>query len=215
MEDWQEEFRERVRRLQGYCRSHPKEAAETVLLFVLLAISASWYFSGDEAEEQIAVKEPPPAQTQKKAPGAHLAVKGAELAAEDAPITNPFSFEHEERGTMVSRPAKKQDGQEKQAGAAEVEKKPMMPGDSSVHAGPSTAAPAADTSAPAPAEPALVLKGVAQSATQTLAVIRADGKSHFVSVGDTVGGFTVTAIDGDSVTLAGEAEMRVLRLPQH
>lgn len=218
MEDWREEWRERIARLSECCHAHPKETAETVLLVVLLAVAGAWYVSDDE--ETIAVQPKEAVSTPQKeqhAPGARVAVKGAELAAEQGELTNPFSFEHETRAQMAAQPPKKRKDapakddlakQSRQTAAAS----PMAP---SVPTHPTGTDASGSTSADAPAAPPLVLKGVAISDTDAVAVVIEYGQRRFVGVGDTVDGQVVTAIDRDSVTLAGDGGTTVLRLPSY
>jgi len=59
----------------------------------------------------------------------------------------------------------------------------------------------------------LLLKGIARSADTAAASISDGAQTHLLFVGDTVGGYTVSAIGERSVTLAGTAATLTLRLP--
>lgn len=219
MEDWQEDLRDRVARISEYCHAHPKETVETVLLAVLLLFAACWYASDDEETLAVQPKEAPvEPKKEKNTQGTRVTVKGAELAEENAELTNPFSFEHETRAQMAALPPKstKDDKQEKEK--AEKQNKPgssSPPVPAHVPMNAPTARETSNTSLQEPAAPPLVLKGVAISATDAMAVVIEYGQRRFVHIGDSVAGWTVTAIDRDSVTLDGDDGAVILRLPSH
>ena len=140
-----------------------------------------------------------------------LEVKGAEEAEAGGELRNPFSMLHETRAEMAAAPKPAKEAKPQAAEKNEnANAKPAKP----------PAAPVAKDSAPAvdgagtaePQAPALVLKGVASGNGQTLAVIRAGGRSHLVSEGEAVGGYTVASIGDDSVTLDGDGGTLVLQL---
>lgn len=217
MEDWREEWRERIARLSECCHAHPKETAETALLVMLLFIAGVWYVSSED--ETIAVQPKEAVSTPQKeqhAPGARVAVKGAELAAEQGELTNPFSFEHETRAQMAAQPPKKMKEKATAKDGGTNSNKPVIPAPTAPSNAPTNPAGAGTTgSEQTPAAPPLVLKGVAISETDAVAVVIEYGVRRFVSIGDTVDGQAVTAIDRDSVTLAGDNGETVLRLPAH
>ncbi|MCI6285042.1 hypothetical protein [Selenomonas sp.] len=218
MEDWREEWRERIARLSECCHAHPKETAETALLVVLLFVAGVWYVSSED--ETIAVQPKEAVSTPQKeqhAPEARVAVKGAELAAEQGELTNPFSFEHETRAQMAAQPPKKRkDASAKDDVAKQGQQTPVVPPMTpSVPTHPTGTDATSSASTDAPAAPPLVLKGVAISETDAVAVVIEYGQRRFVGVGDTLGGMVVTAIDRDSVTLAGDEGTTVLRLPSY
>ena len=59
----------------------------------------------------------------------------------------------------------------------------------------------------------LLLKGIARSADTAAASISDGAQTHLLFVGDTVGGYTVSAIGERSVTLTGTSATLTLRLP--
>ena len=214
--DEREIWRERWARLREYGHAHPKETVETVLLIVLLFVAGAWYVSADDETLAVQPKEAVNAPQKEQAPlGTRVTVKGAELAGESGELTNPFSFEHETRAQMAAYPPQKKKemsvkddvakrGQETTVATPMSSNVPMQT--------PSTGA-SAGAGQQEPAAPPLVLKGVAISDADAVAVVIEYGARRFVGVGDTVDGMTVTSIDRDSVTLDGGA--MVLRLPVH
>ena len=209
MEEWQEQLREQMEKLHACCHAHPKEAVETALLVVLLLFAGVWFLSsGDEEAMTVAPQDTASAPKPEKASaGTRVAVKGAELAAENGELTNPFSFEHETKQQMAAHPSvkKKTNDAAKTAqanGGALVASSAVAPSSPSGAAG--------DVPTQEAAEPPLVLKGVGISETDAVAVVIAYGTRSFVRVGDEVAGMTVTAMDRDSVTLAGDGGTTVL-----
>ena len=213
MEELRRVLEELGQRLRAFCREQPKQAAEVGALALLLCFAAALFLWENVDDERLALKQPPssaPADAKQNSPS-RLEVKGVDEAEATGELRNPFSMLHETRAEMVAAPkpvkeAKPQAAEKNETANAKPAKPP--------------AAPVAKDSAPAvdgagtaePQAPALVLKGVASGNGQTLAVIRAGGRSHLVSEGEAVGGYTVAAIGDDSVTLDGDGGTLVLQL---
>ena len=214
MEELRRMVKERWQKLRAFCQEQPKQAAEAGALVLLLCFAAALFLWKDADDERLALKQPPatsaPAESKQNGPS-RLEVKGAEEAEAGGELRNPFSMLHETRAEMAAAPkpvkeAKSQAAEKNETANAKPAKPP--------------AAPVAKDSAPAvdgagtaePQAPALVLKGVASGNGQTLAVIRAGGRSHLVSEGEAVGGYTVASIGDDSVTLDGDGGTLVLQL---
>ena len=213
MEELRRVLEELGQRLRAFCREQPKQAAEVGALALLLCFAAALFLWENVDDERLALKQPPssaPADAKQNSPS-RLEVKGAEEAEAGGELRNPFSMLHETRAEMAAAPkpvkeAKSQAAEKNETANAKPAKPP--------------AAPVAKDSAPAvdgagtaePQAPALVLKGVASGNGQTLAVIRAGGRSHLVSEGEAVGGYTVASIGDDSVTLDGDGGTLVLQL---
>ena len=214
MEELRRGMEERWQKLRAFCQEQPKQAAEAGALVLLLCFAAALFLWKDADDERLALKQPPatsaPAESKQNGPS-RFEVKGAEEAEAGGELRNPFSMLHETRAEMVAAPkpvkeAKPQAAEKNETANAKPAKPP--------------AAPVAKDSAPAvdgagtaePQAPALVLKGVASGNGQTLAVIRAGGRSHLVSEGEAVGGYTVASIGDDSVTLDGDGGTLVLQL---
>ena len=214
MEELRRGMEERWQKLRAFCQEQPKQAAEAGALVLLLCFAAALFLWKDADDERLALKQPPatsaPAESKQNGPS-RLEVKGAEEAEAGGELRNPFSMLHETRAEMAAAPkpvkeAKSQAAEKNETANAKPAKPP--------------AAPVAKDSAPAvdgagtaePQAPALVLKGVASGNGQTLAVIRAGGRSHLVSEGEAVGGYTVAVIGDDSVTLDGDGGTLVLQL---
>ena len=217
MEELRRVMEERWQRLRTFCQEQPKQAAEAGALVLLLCFAAALFLWKDADDERLALKQPPPtsvpADATQNSPS-RLEVKGADEAEAAGELRNPFSMLHETREQMAaaSAPSKEkqpQAAEKPDAAKAVDDKKPAAP------KAPSRASVVEDASAAEPPAPALVLKGVASGNGQTLAVIRAGGKSHLVAEGETVGGYTVAAIGDDSVTLAGDGGTLVLQLSNH
>lgn len=214
MEELRRGMEERWQKLRAFCQEQPKQAAEAGALVLLLCFAAALFLWKAADDERLALKQPPatsaPAESKQNGPS-RLEVKGAEEAEAGGELRNPFSMLHETRAEMAAAPkpvkeAKSQAAEKNETANAKPAKPP--------------AAPVAKDSAPAvdgagtaePQAPALVLKGVASGNGQTLAVIRAGGRSHLVSEGEAVGGYTVASIGDDSVTLDGDGGTLVLQL---
>lgn len=211
-----ENWRERWAQVVAYCHVHPKEAAETALLVVLLFVAGAWYFSGEEETMAVQPKEETSAPKKETKPaGTRVSVKGAELAAEDGELTNPFSFEHETRAQMAATSPKKQKeketADEKQTKTATA----SVPSAPATDPNPAPTVGESSTISQEPAAPPLVLKGVAISETDAMAVVIEYGTRKFIHIGEEVAGMSVTAIDRDSVTLVGDSGTMVLRIPPH
>ena len=124
MEDWQERMRRWKERAEAYGKAHPKETAETSLLILLLLFAGAWWLPGDETEGALTVTQQeakPPAKEQRTPP--RIEVKGAAQASEDKPLTNPFSFAHEERSAMQPQPAGKREEQTAKSAEASLDKR--------------------------------------------------------------------------------------------
>ena len=214
MEELRRGMEERWQKLRAFCQEQPKQAAEAGALVLLLCFAAALFLWKDADDERLALKQPPatsaPAESKQNGPS-RLEVKGAEEAEAGGELRNPFSMLHETRAEMAAAPkpvkeAKSQAAEKNETANAKPAKPP--------------AAPVAKDSAPAvdgagtaePQAPALVLQGVASGTGPTLAVIRAGGRSHLVSEGEAVGGYTVASIGDDSVTLDGDGGTLVLQL---
>lgn len=216
VEEWREILRARWAQMVAYCHAHPKESVETALLAVLLFVAGAWYFSGKEEAVAVQPKEEMSSPKKETKPaGTRVTVKGAELAAEGGELTNPFSFEHETRKQMAATPPKKQkeketaDEKQTKTVAAAV---PSAPANAP---GPAMAVGESSTTPQEPVAPPLVLKGVAISETDAMAVVIEYGTRKFVHIGEAVAGMSVTAIDRDSITLEGDDGTTVLRMPPH
>ena len=213
MEELRRVLEELGQRLRAFCREQPKQAAEVGALALLLCFAAALFLWENVDDERLALKQPPssaPADAKQNSPS-RLEVKGVDEAEATGELRNPFSMLHETREQMAAAPAPLKEKQPQAAGTPDAAKAADSPKNALPKA-PSRASVVEDASAAEPPAPALVLKGVASGNGQTLAVIRADGKSHLVSEGETVGGYTVAAIGDDSVTLAGDGGTLVLQL---
>ena len=159
-------------------------------------------------------KQPPvetPGTAQKPNGPSRIEVKGSEEAEAGGELRNPFSMLHETRAEMAAasqsaKEATPQASEKDETANAKAAKQSALP------AAKTSASAVEDMGAAEPQAPALVLKGVASGNGETVAVIRAEGKSKIVTEGENVGGYTVAAIDGDSVTLMGDGGTMVLQL---
>ena len=214
MEELRRVVGERWQMLLAFCRERPRQAAEAGALAVLLCFSAALLLWDASSEEQLTLKQPPvetPSTAQKPNGPSRIEVKGSEEAEAGGELRNPFSMLHETRAEMAAasqsaKEATPQASEKDETANAKAAKQPALP------AAKNSAPAVEDMGTAEPQAPALVLKGVASGNGETVAVIRAEGKSKIVTEGENVGGYTVAAIDGDSVTLMGDGGTLVLQL---
>ncbi|MDY6269157.1 MAG: hypothetical protein SPL39_09385 [Selenomonadaceae bacterium] len=214
MEELRRVVGERWQMLLAFCRERPRQAAEAGALSVLLCFAAALLLWDASSEEQLTLKQPPvetPSTAQKPNGPSRIEVKGSEEAEAGGELRNPFSMLHETRAEMAAasqsaKEATPQASEKDETANAKAAKQSALP------AAKTSASAVEDMGAAEPQAPALVLKGVASGNGETVAVIRAEGKSKIVTEGENVGGYTVAAIDGDSVTLMGDGGTLVLQL---
>jgi hypothetical protein len=191
--------------LRAFLRTHPRPLALTAVCCLLLALLAYETMAGDTPTLRRAAAVPQPNASQPSAPQQAPApvkkILGAEEARTGAPLTNPFSLQHETRQARNQPSAAPQKPAAAAPPAAAVAGPPP----------PATAASSPIPAAPAPAP--LVLEGIARSADEAAASISDGAQTHLLFVGDSIGGYTVSAIGERSVTLTGASGTLILRLP--
>ena len=190
--------------LRAFLRTHPRPLALTAVCCLLLALLAYETMAGDTPTLRRAAAVPQPNASQPSAPQQAPApvkkILGAEAARAGTPLTNPFSLQHETRQARS------------QPDAAHARPAAAAPPATAAGPPPRSAAATSPTP-PAPAPVPLLLKGIARSADTAAASISDGAQTHLLFVGDTVGGYTVSAIGERSVTLTGTAATLTLRLP--
>lgn len=190
--------------LRAFLRTHPRPLALAAVCCLLLALLAYETMAGDTPALRRAAAVPQPGAAQSDAPQQAPApvkkILGAEEARTGAPLTNPFSLQHETRQARSQPSAAPPKPAAAAPPAAAVAEPP-----------PATAASSPIPSAPAPAP--LVLEGIARSANEAAASISDGAQTHLLFVGDSIGGYTVSAIGERSVTLTGASATLILRLP--
>ena len=176
-------------------------AAACCLLLALLAYETT---AGDTPALRRAAAVPQPSASQPSAPQQAPApvkkILGAEAARAGTTLTNPFSLQHETRQARS------------QPDAAHARPAAAAPPATAAGPPPRSAAATSPTP-PAPAPVPLLLKGIARSADTAAASISDGAQTHLLFVGDTVGGYTLSAIGERSVTLTGTSATLTLRLP--
>ena len=195
----------KLQALRAFLHAHPRPLLLAAACCLLLALLAYETTAGDTPALRRAAAVPQPNASQPSAPQQAPApvkkILGAEEARTGAPLTNPFSLQHETRQARSQPNAAPQ----KPAAAAPP---------AAAVAGPPPPATAASSPIPAaPAPPPLVLAGIARSADEAAASISDGAQTHRLFVGDSIGGYTVSAIGERSVTLTGASGTLILRLP--
>lgn len=192
--------------LRAFLRTHPRPLALAAVCCLLLALLAYETMAGDTPALRRAAAVPQPGAAQsgapQQAPAPVKKILGAEEARTGAPLTNPFSLQHETRQARSQPSAAPPKPAAAAPPAAAVAEPP-----------PATAASSPIPSAPAPAP--LVLEGIARSANEAAASISDGAQTHLLFVGDSIGGYTVSAIGERSVTLTGASATLILRLPDN
>lgn len=190
--------------LRAFLRTHPRPLALAAVCCLLLALLAYETMAGDTPALRRVAAVPQPGAAQsgapQQAPAPVKKILGAEEARTGAPLTNPFSLQHETRQARSQPSAAPPKPAAAAPPAAAVAEPP-----------PATAASSPIPSAPAPAP--LVLEGIARSANEAAASISDGAQTHLLFVGDSIGGYTVSAIGERSVTLTGASATLILRLP--
>ena len=190
--------------LRAFLRTHPRPLALPAVCCLLLALLAYETMAGDTPALRRAAAVPQPNASQPSAPQQAPApvkkILGAEEARTGAPLTNPFSLQHETRQARS------------QPDAAHARPAAAAPPATAAGPPPRSAAATSPTP-PAPAPVPLLLKGIARSADEAAASISDGAQTHLLFVGDSIGGYTVSAIGERSVTLTGASGTLILRLP--
>lgn len=187
--------------LRAFLRTHPRPLALAAVCCLLLALLAYETMAGDTPALRRAVQRcGAQSGAPQQAPAPVKKILGAEEARTGAPLTNPFSLQHETRQARSQPSAAPPKPAAAAPPAAAVAEPP-----------PATAASSPIPSAPAPAP--LVLEGIARSANEAAASISDGAQTHLLFVGDSIGGYTVSAIGERSVTLTGASATLILRLP--
>ena len=190
--------------LRAFLHAHPRPLLLAAACCLLLALLAYETTAGDTPALRRAAAVPQPSASQPSAPQQAPApvkkILGAEAARAGTPLTNPFSLQHETRQARS------------QPDAAHARPAAAAPPATAAGPPPRSAAATSPTP-PAPAPVPLLLKGIARSADTAAASISDGAQTHLLFVGDTVGGYTVSAIGERSVTLTGTAATLTLRLP--
>lgn len=194
----------KLQALRAFLHAHPRPLLLAAACCLLLALLAYETTAGDTPALRRAAAVPQPSASQPSAPQQAPApvkkILGAEAARAGTPLTNPFSLQHETRQARS------------QPDAAHARPAAAAPPATAAGPPPRSAAATSPTS-PAPAPVPLLLKGIARSADTAAASISDGAQTHLLFVGDTVGGYTVSAIGERSVTLTGTAATLTLRLP--
>lgn len=194
----------KLQALRAFLHAHPRPLLLAAACCLLLALLAYETTAGDTPALRRAAAVPQPSASQPSAPQQAPApvkkILGAEAARAGTPLTNPFSLQHETRQARS------------QPDAAHARPAAAAPPATAAGPPPRSAAAASPTP-PAPAPVPLLLKGIARSADTAAASISDGAQTHLLFVGDTVGGYTVSAIGERSVTLTGTAATLTLRLP--
>ena len=166
--------------LRAFLRTHPRPLALAAVCCLLLALLAYETMAGDTPALRRAAAVPQPNASQpsapQQAPAPVTKILGAEEARTGAPLTNPFSLQHETRQARSQPSAAPQKPAATAPPAAAVAGPPP----------PATAASSPIPSAPAPAP--LVLEGIARSADEAAASISDGAQTHLLFVGDNLGG---------------------------
>ena len=198
----------KLQALRAFLHAHPRPLLLAAACCLLLALLAYETTAGDTPALRRAAAVPQPSASQPSAPQQAPApvkkILGAEAARAGTPLTNPFSLQHETRQARSQPDA----AHARPAAAAPPATTAGPPPRSAAATSPTPPAPA-----PAPAPVPLLLKGIARSADTAAASISDGAQTHLLFVGDTVGGYTVSAIGERSVTLTGTAATLTLRLP--
>lgn len=198
----------KLQALRAFLHAHPRPLLLAVACCLLLAVLAYETTAGDTPALRRAAAVPQPSASEPSAPQQAPApvkkILGAEAARAGTPLTNPFSLQHETRQARSQPDA----AHARPAAAAPPATAAGPPPRSAAATSPTPPAPA-----PAPAPVPLLLKGIARSADTAAASISDGAQTHLLFVGDTVGGYTVSAIGERSVTLTGTAATLTLRLP--
>ena len=194
----------KLQALRAFLHAHPRPLLLAAACCLLLALLAYETTAGDTPALRRAAAVPQPSTSQPSAPQQAPApvkkILGAEAARAGTPLTNPFSLQHETRQARS------------QPDAAHARPAAAAPPATAAGPPPRSAAATSPTP-PAPAPVPLLLKGIARSADTAAASISDGAQTHLLFVGDTVGGYTVSAIGERSVTLTGTAATLTLRLP--
>ena len=194
----------KLQALRAFLHAHPRPLLLAAACCLLLALLAYETTAGDTPALRRAAAVPQPSDSQPSAPQQAPApvkkILGAEAARAGTPLTNPFSLQHETRQARS------------QPDAAHARPAAAAPPATAAGPPPRSAAATSPTP-PAPAPVPLLLKGIARSADTAAASISDGAQTHLLFVGDTVGGYTVSAIGERSVTLTGTAATLTLRLP--
>ena len=194
----------KLQALRAFLHAHPRPLLLAAACCLLLALLAYETTAGDTPALRRAAAVPQPSASQPSAPQQAPApvkkILGAEAARAGTPLTNPFSLQHETRQARS------------QPDAAHARPAAAAPPATAAGPPPRSAAATSPTP-PAPAPVPLLLKGIARSADTAAASISDGAQTHLLFVGDTVGGYTVSAIGERSVTLTGTAGTLTLRLP--
>ena len=198
----------KLQALRAFLHAHPRPLLLAVACCLLLALLAYETTAGDTPALRRAAAVPQPSASEPSAPQQAPApvkkILGAEAARAGTPLTNPFSLQHETRQARSQPDA----AHARPAAAAPPATAAGPPPRSAAATSPTPPAPP-----PAPAPVPLLLKGIARSADTAAASISDGTQTHLLFVGDTVGGYTVSAIGERSVTLTGTAATLTLRLP--
>lgn len=198
----------KLQALRAFLHAHPRPLLLAVACCLLLAVLAYETTAGDTPALRRAAAVPQPSASEPSAPQQAPApvkkILGAEAARAGTPLTNPFSLQHETRQARSQPDA----AHARPAAAAPPATAAGPPPRSAAATSPTPPAPP-----PAPAPVPLLLKGIARSADTAAASISDGAQTHLLFVGDTVGGYTVSAIGERSVTLTGTAATLTLRLP--
>ena len=194
----------KLQALRAFLHAHPRPLLLAAACCLLLALLAYETTAGDTPALRRAAAVPQPSASQPSAPQQAPApvkkILGAEAARAGTPLTNPFSLQHETRQARS------------QPDAAHARPAAAAPPATAAGPPPRSAAATSPTP-PAPAPVPLLLKGIARSADTAAASISDGAQTHLLFVGDTVGGYTVSAIGERSVTLTGTAATLTLCLP--
>ena len=198
----------KLQALRAFLHAHPRPLLLAVACCLLLALLAYETTAGDTPALRRAAAVPQPSASEPNAPQQAPApvkkILGAEAARAGTPLTNPFSLQHETRQARSQPDA----AHTRPAAAAPPATAAGPPPRSAAATSPTPPAPP-----PAPAPVPLLLKGIARSADTAAASISDGTQTHLLFVGDTVGGYTVSAIGERSVTLTGTDATLTLRLP--
>ncbi|MCI7056897.1 MAG: hypothetical protein MR959_08495 [Selenomonas bovis] len=194
----------KLQALRAFLHAHPRPLLLAAACCLLLALLAYETTAGDTPALRRAAAVPQPSDSQPSAPQQAPApvkkILGAEAARAGTPLTNPFSLQHETRQARS------------QPDAAHARPAAAAPPATAAGTPPRSAAATSPTP-PAPAPVPLLLKGIARSADTAAASISDGAQTHLLFVGDTVGGYTLSAIGERSVTLTGTSATLTLRLP--
>lgn len=186
-----------IQDLRAFLKAHARPlslAGIACLLLAWLCLEESPRYAAPPARSEAAQTH-----AEQESQARRTTILGETSARSAQPLTNPFSLRHETRETASAAPP---------PGA--------VPDKGAPPARPGPAVPATEVQAAAPPAPSpqpLALKGITRSQEAACASIADGAQTHLLFVGDTIGDYTLSAIDEHAVTLTSDRATLILRLP--